>query len=795
MDPVGRIVPETLSADETARVRAMCEARPLLRLTELDIHEITEVVGFQAHGLEKEFWAQCEATRSEGSAITVSAEAYNDARVDDIARCTNDWLVEWAASNKRKEEENVRYIQNRAVEARQRKAERDRYMSSTTTLELMLCEDGISNRRQYMESLGCTNDEIDATEADITETVTLLASEWRHNQTQYIPTSGMVSVWGFGEGLEPRVPNEAAFARVNRTVRNAMTRIAAAAELADLRAQTDAQTSQLREQEERLRSRQLKQATQPETELPVAKTTKAGKGDSQTYAVVAGKPTTTGGTRGIEGRVSKAAPRMTPHISGRNKDSDSDSDRTSSGSSGSDGHAQKAPRVAETDELLQLIRNPGVPSPGHTDRDRAAKKLFESMSPEQRTQYREKAERKRSPRKRESQKERKRKKVDERVTDQLLADWENRNQEGGLVSTLVRNNRQAGGNHDDGLGDAPRGDGDNDTVADRSEFGRIRRYEPVTNRGALIALFTTAVQQKAWGLKSNAQRMMAATHLRGPLGRGFGCYSVQRWEFLKAVLQHSAMDTFLYDRVLKVWNVDRELTAALLAEILKLDPAKGLCDIPWETIPRFELLLIDLHSMGELLSSTRMIPWTLATIIATLTATPVEWAEIDLTFRSSLVKSYLKVRKGNLEDPWLDYDGTVESAALLSLQVQRAGTGLGATATIAAPIAGGYGVPAPVAPTGGGDGGGGRGRGGAGGGGGGGGGRGTGDGGGRGGGGSGGRAAGGGAGGGGGVARGPLRSDQCANCRHTDHFAPTCPYVCGKCKPNRDGHRRKHCPN
>ena len=41
------------------------------------------------------------------------------------------------------------------------------------------------------------------------------------------------------------------------------------------------------------------------------------------------------------------------------------------------------------------------------------------------------------------------------MTDQLLADWENRNQEGGLVSTLVRNNRQAGGNHDDGLGDAP----------------------------------------------------------------------------------------------------------------------------------------------------------------------------------------------------------------------------------------------------------------------------------------------------------------------------------------------------
>ena len=72
---------------------------------------------------------------------------------------------------------------------------------------------------------------------------------------------------------------------------------------------------------------------------------------------------------------------------------------------------------------------------------------------------------------------------------------------------------------------------------------------------------------------------------------------------------------------------------------MKLDPAKGICDIPWESIPRFELLLIDWHSMGELLSSTRLIPWTLATIIATLSATPVEWAEIDLAFRSCLPES------------------------------------------------------------------------------------------------------------------------------------------------------------
>ena len=76
-----------------------------------------------------------------------------------------------------------------------------------------------------MESVGCSNDEMDATEADIVETVALLASEWRHNQAQYVPTSGMVSVWGFGEGLEPRIPNEAAFARVNRTMRNALARI------------------------------------------------------------------------------------------------------------------------------------------------------------------------------------------------------------------------------------------------------------------------------------------------------------------------------------------------------------------------------------------------------------------------------------------------------------------------------------------------------------------------------------------------------------------------------------------
>ena len=66
-------------------------------------------------------------------------------------------------------------------------------MTSTTTLEIMLCEDGVSNRRQYMESVGCNNDEIDATEADIAETAALLASEWRHNQAQYVPTNGVVA--------------------------------------------------------------------------------------------------------------------------------------------------------------------------------------------------------------------------------------------------------------------------------------------------------------------------------------------------------------------------------------------------------------------------------------------------------------------------------------------------------------------------------------------------------------------------------------------------------------------------
>ena len=49
MDPLGRIVPETLSAEEATRVRAMCEAVPNLRLTDVDVFEIIEVVGIQAH--------------------------------------------------------------------------------------------------------------------------------------------------------------------------------------------------------------------------------------------------------------------------------------------------------------------------------------------------------------------------------------------------------------------------------------------------------------------------------------------------------------------------------------------------------------------------------------------------------------------------------------------------------------------------------------------------------------------------------------------------------------------------
>ena len=791
MDTLGRIVPDTLSEEEETRVRAMCAAVPNLRLNEAHILEVIEGVGIEVGLLEKEFWAQCEAARSE-SGLVISSEAYSDTRAAEIMRCTNDWFVALAKSFKKKEEEQVLLIKGRAEDARRRARSRDEFLDSSTSLEDILSYDSVNKRRQYMTTNGCTDEEVEATEADIGECAGLFASDWSYHQSLYIPTNGMVSPWGFGEGLEPRVPKETAFSRVNRTVGNALVRMATAAELAELKAQSDSQAVQLREQEERLKTRP-QQVTQPTTEQPVAKTAKAGKIHGQVYEVVAGRPTTTGATRGIEGgRVSKAAPRMTPHMGGRNKDSDSDSQKTSDGSSGSDGHTEKAPRVEENDELLQLIRHPGVPSPGRTDRDRAAKKLFESMSPEQRVLYREKAERKGS-RKRATRKERVEKKKDEKTTDELLAEWMSRdnNKEGGLVASLVRRNKQAGG--DEGLGDGL-GDGDNDTVADRSEFGRIRRYEPVTNRGQHISVMTTAVQQKAWGLKGNAQRMMAATHLRGPLGRGFGCYSIQRWEFLKASLQYSAIDPFLYDRVLKVWNVDRELTAALLVEVMKLDPSKGLCDIPWESIPRFELLLIDMHAMGELLSSTRLIPWTLATIIATLTATPVEWAEIDMTFRASLVKSYLKVRKGTSEDPWLDYDGTAESAARLSLLIPRVGSGLGTTATNPVPVAGGYGVQAPGAS--GGDGSGGRGRGGGGKGGGGGVGRGLGGGG--GGGAVGGVARGGGGvggGGGGGVSRGPLLLNECANCRHTDHRAVTCPYVCTKCKPNRDGHRRKFCPN
>ena len=90
-------------------------------------------------------------------------------------------------------------------------------------------------------------------------------------------------------------------------------------------------------------------------------------------------------------------------------------------------------------------------------------------------------------------------------------------QEGGLVAALVRKNRQAGGDHDDGLGDTPRGDVDNDTVADRSEFGRIRRYEPITNRGQHIALFTTAVQQNAWPTRPRL-RVLQRTTLGVPEG-------------------------------------------------------------------------------------------------------------------------------------------------------------------------------------------------------------------------------------------------------------------------------------
>ena len=618
---MGREVPLALSDTETTYVTMYLEAYvtdPKGAVVALDPPQILaalQLIGRRVREKEMEFWAACEAQQQDDPTFHLGPLAYVEKRAKEVELETDYWFSDHVKERKAAQAAQIEKIQARTEEARSRKVQRDEFLASTQTASSVLNSTSVRDRDDFLRTAGCTDEEIDDVELSISNHVRVLAEQWRSEQSDYVPVYGMVSVKAFGEGRDPHVATEGVVDLVNRTVRNASARISLAAEIAELQA-------------DKLRRRSAQDEIVPPT-----KSSRAGA--KQSYEVVAGGTTTTGASRGIS-RVSKKPDRMTPHHKGRGGDSSTSSD----GSDDSERSALKERRKGKAakveprtkDELLSIIRNEarGIHSPTRTDREIYARQLFNEMSPSDRQQYEAEAV-KRTPAR----------KPDAVSLKDRLAKWAAREKDGGTIAALVHHNMAGGGHLDPMTGGGDDFlDGERDTVAESDLGGRKRYYEPILDKGEHLARMTTSAQQKAWNLKGNAQRMMAAEQLRGPYGRGFGVYSAQRHQCLLAMLQHLAMDQFLYSRGLKVMNCDRELMAALLVILSALDPKKGKSDIPWEEIPRFETLLIDMHAMAELLCSKRMVPWTLGMIVVTLTATPVEWAELDANFRPSMVNCH-----------------------------------------------------------------------------------------------------------------------------------------------------------
>ena len=200
---------------------------------------------------------------------------------------------------------------------------------------------------------------------------------------------------------------------------------------------------------------------------------------------------------------------MTPYQKGHGGGSTTTSDGSddSDHSVLKDRRKGKAPKVEPRtkDELLTIIRNEarGIPSPTRTDREIYARQLFNEMSPTDRQRYEADAV-KRTPAP----------ESDAVSVKARLAAWAAREKDGGTIAALVRHNMAGGGQSDPVTGGGDDFlDGERDTVVESDLGGRKKYYETILDKGEHLARFTTSAQQKAWNLKGNAQRMMAAEQL------------------------------------------------------------------------------------------------------------------------------------------------------------------------------------------------------------------------------------------------------------------------------------------
>ena len=767
-------VPDKLSPEEVARFTAFLRSKNGPRVSDTDMGAVLVYLGQTIAIKEREFWAFCVAEHALNPLFIPTENAFEDCRRHDLATLADEWYEGFAAravmaANARAQAASaataagLQRFEAHAAKVAAARRDRAAFVAATTPIGQLLGDAQLMARRTQMLDMDCTQDEADAAERLITEQAHASMDLWCRGHDAYVAEDGVVSVFTFGEGNGPRVPNEIVINTVSRAIEVAHNRkvahedaVAAQWALDDASARdldrrhalkasrTEAKERRALKKADKARRKQLRRSGKGPDTAPAQKSI-VGL-DGRTYQVVVGKGTVT-----RTGRLSKGADRMTPHMKGFSSSSSSDDSSTDTETASEEpAKVQKG----ETDQLLSLCLGQGTPEV--STNDRTARSLFALMSPVERSAYVKKAQAERAALRGASSK----RKPEGMTIEERLADWGARNAEGGALANLIRSNKA---NRVDV--DGP----DMDSVADRTEGGGGRGgqrfYEPITNRGEMIARHTTKVQQKAWMRTANAQRQMVVAAFRGPDGKGCGVYTGPRWRFFMDVMSHTGTDLLLHERILTIYGVDRALLDELREVVGALDPARGICDIPWEKIPTLAPLMIDLHSVAELLVSKRLVPWTLGLLIATFSATPVEWTELDANFSSVNVVSFLRSRKGPDADPYLEYNGRPDSAERIRAAMARARGGV---------AGGGGGGGGGTVGGGGGGNGGGNGGGGI----------------------------------GGGVVAAvanagaprvrnpPLAANQCANCRQIGgHVAPTCPYVCCKCKPNRDGHRRKNCPN
>ena len=491
------------------------------------------------------------------------------------------------------------------------------------------------------------------------------------------------------------------------------------------------------------------------------------------------------------GRTSMATRVMTPFRTADRSSSDSDSEkeaRSRRAMGATRKEAQPEQSVAtgpkarnREEEVAEMCRTAATKLPANPPVDRrTAREVFDAMTPEERAEVVRSSKTPTSKRGADAERDTTR---DRRARDQTSVSHGGREEEareeawhrahdpdgrlkqlafGSLPSGAGRQHAEGAHNLPDPHGTPlPRRERDDDTMSHTGGDGAVDvrgMIATITNRGPETMAFTSFAQQRAWHKSCNAARVVIASSVRGPSGGGFGVTLGEICSVICDPFGNFGSDQNLWARASKLVSLDRATYNALKRMVEALRPAEGICDIPWREIPNVGPLLIELVAMYIVMQQRTIVRLPLGTVIAIITATPVEWADIAApTFAPTSVRSWIKIKGNPSDEIWLDYTGVSDLPSYAPTVVAPAQRPLlpPSRTTPAAPLARtAPHAPAaapPKAPA---------------------------------------------------VVRNPgttattqAAAGQCANCRQfCSHIGKDCPFVCRRCHPNTDAHRRNRCP-